>query len=112
MAQNVLSRESVDRVFRDVIERCAIQQNPGGAIPRDGSSDRPGGCLELRGEWRMRHADELYIFHLNPGGLRNPHTSAHLPGTAPGHHNGVGPGGIGKAQSAEASSKILATQPR
>ena len=38
-AQNVLSRESVDRVFRDVIDRCAIQQNPGGATPRVGSSD-------------------------------------------------------------------------
>ena len=48
-AQNVLSRESVDRVFRDVIERCAVQRNPGGAIPRNGSSDRSGGCLELRG---------------------------------------------------------------
>ena len=41
------------------------------------------------------------------GGLRNPHTSAHVPGTAPGPHNGVGPGGIGKAQSAKASSTIL-----
>ena len=46
-AWNVLSRDSVDRIFRDVIER-AFQQNPDGAIPRDGSSDRSGGCPELR----------------------------------------------------------------
>ena len=81
-AQNVLSREPVDRVFRDVIERCAVQRNPGGAIPRDGSSDLSGGYPELREEGECR---------------RNPHTSAHLPGTARGPHNSVGPGGIGKA---------------
>ena len=37
----------------------------------------------------------------------NPHTSAHLPGIDPGPHNGGEPGGIGKAQSAEASSMVL-----
>ena len=39
-------------------------------------------------------------------GLRNPHTSDHVPGS-PGPHNGVGPGGIGKSRSAKASSMIL-----
>ena len=33
--------------------------------------------------------------------------SAHLPGVAPGPHNGVGLRGIGNAQSAKASSMIL-----
>ena len=66
-ALNVLSRGIVDRVFRGVIERCAVRQNPGGVIPRDGSSDRSGGCPELREEWMMCHADVLTIFHLNLG---------------------------------------------
>ena len=48
---------------------CAIQQNPVESS-RAGSSDRSGGCLELRGKWRMRHADELSIFQLNPGQSR------------------------------------------
>ena len=52
-ALSVLSRGVVDRVFRDVLERCAVQPNPGGAVQGDGSSDRSGGCLELREEWRM-----------------------------------------------------------
>ena len=34
---------------------------------------------------------------LESGGLRNPHTSDHAPGTAPGPHNGLGPGAIGKS---------------
>ena len=37
----------------------------------------------------------------------NPHTSAHPVGIAPGPHNGVGPGGIGKCVSANASSRVL-----
>ena len=40
------------------------------------------------------------------GGLRNPQTSAHVPGIDPRLHNGVGPGSIGKAQSAKASSMM------
>ena len=43
-------------------------------------------------------------------GLRHPQTSAQSPGTAPGAHNGVGPGGIGKSESAKASSIILRLQ--
>ena len=31
------------------------------------------------------------------GGLTKPQTSVHSPGTVPGRHNGVGPGGIGKS---------------
>ena len=41
------------------------------------------------------------------GGLMNPHTSAHSPGTPPGHHNGVGPCGIGRLVLANASSVVL-----
>ena len=37
----------------------------------------------------------------------NPHTSAHSPGTPPGPHRGVGPGGTGKFALAEASSIVL-----
>ena len=37
------------------------------------------------------------------GGLRNPQTSAQLSGMDPGPHNGVGPGGVGKAQSSDRS---------
>ena len=79
-----------------MIVRSAIQQNPGGATPRDGSSDRSGGCQDLRGECAM-----LTNFHCPSESweLRNPQTSAHLPGTAPGPHNGVVPGGIVMAVS-------------
>ena len=54
VALNVLSRVFVDCVFRDVIERCAVPQNPVGAIPRDGNSVGSGGRQELRG-WRTFH---------------------------------------------------------
>ena len=49
-ALSVLSRGVIVRVFRHVIDRCAAPQNPSGARPGDGSSDRSVGCLELRGE--------------------------------------------------------------
>ena len=42
-----------------------------------------------------------------PGGFKNPQTSAHSPGTPPGVHNGVGPGGMGKLVLAKASSMML-----
>ena len=42
-----------------------------------------------------------------PGGLRNPQTSAQLLGTDLGPHSGAGPGGVGKEQSAKASSIVL-----
>ena len=45
----------------------------------------------------MRREAELSSADPSRGGLRNPQTSAHLPGIDPGPHNGVGPGGIGKA---------------
>ena len=41
------------------------------------------------------------------GGSRNPQTYAHLPGIDPGPHSGVGPGGIGKAQSAKAPKVLM-----
>ena len=47
---NVLSREFVDCVFRGVIDCRAAPQNPSGAIPRGGSSDRSAGCPGLREE--------------------------------------------------------------
>ena len=51
--------------------------------------------------------NRTFHFSWETGGLRNPHTTAHSPGTSPGPHNGVGPGGIGKSVSAKASSIIL-----
>ena len=41
------------------------------------------------------------------GGLRNPQTCAQLLGIDPGSHSGVGPGGVGNAQSAKASLRVL-----
>ena len=35
------------------------------------------------------------------------HTSVHSPGIAPGHHNGVRPGGNGKSVSAKTSSIVV-----
>ena len=40
-------------------------------------------------------------------GLRKPQTSAQLFGMDLGPHNGVGPGGVGKAQSENTSSIVL-----
>ena len=48
-----------------------------------------------------------FQYRSEPGGLRNPQTSAQLFGIEPGPHNGVGPGGVGNAQSAKASSIVL-----
>ena len=101
---SVLSRGIVDR---DVIERCPVQQNPGGALPRDGSSDRLGGCLELCEQRRMHHADELSIFHLNLGGWGIHVRLPTCPGTPLDPAMMWVAGGIGKAQSAQASSMVL-----
>ena len=87
--------ESSCLFVRDAPDHCAAPQNPCEAIPRDGSSDQSVGCLELHGEWDMHRV------------AVRPHSSAHVPGTVPGHHNGVGPDGVGKAQSAKASSMVL-----
>ena len=46
-------------------------------------------------------------FFSEPGGFKNPHTSDHPPGTAPGLHNGGGPGGTGKSVLANTSSMML-----
>ena len=48
-----------------------------------------------------------FQYRSDSGGLRNSQTSAQLFGIDPGHHNGVGTGGVGKAQSAKASSMVL-----
>ena len=58
-ALNVLSREFVKRLFRDVIDCCAAPKNPSGAISRGGSSDRSAGCPGLRGEQGMRRVAVL-----------------------------------------------------
>ena len=74
-------------------------------------------CFSWDGECTV-HAHLLSKIDRNPvGGLRNPQTSAQLSGMDPGSHNGVGPGGVGKAQSVKASSIVLrlslaATSPR
>ena len=60
--------------------------SPNEATFRDGSSDQK--------RWER-------------GGLRNPQTSAQLFGMDPGPLNGVGPGGVGKAQSEKGSSMVL-----
>ena len=54
----------------------------------------------------MENAPCLFTFQnfWETGGFRKPHTSAQLSVMDRGHHNGVGPGGVGKAQSAKASS--------
>ena len=57
-------------------------------------------CFMVNGERAMLHSLS------ESGGFRNPQTSAHLPGMAPGLHNGVVPGAIGEAQSAKASSMV------
>ena len=51
-AQDVLSREFVDRVLRDVIERCTNRRIRGEAMSRGGSFDRSGAYLELYVGWR------------------------------------------------------------
>ena len=78
---------------------CAFQQNPSGATH-----------FVMAALIGLADAQSFVMNGDLPsesGCLRNPHTPAHIPRTAPGPHNGMGPGGIGKAQSAKASSMIL-----
>ena len=71
---------------------------------RGGSFDRSGAGLELYVGWRRRREVELSnTDRIRVAQGRNPHTSAQQPGTEPGHHKSVGPGGVGKAQPAKAS---------
>ena len=48
-----------------------------------------------------------FQYRSESGSSRNPQTSAQLFGIDPAPHKGVGPGGVGKAQSAKASSMVL-----
>ena len=48
-----------------------------------------------------------FQYRSESGGLRNPQTSAQLFGIDPGAYNGEGPGSVGNAQSAKASSIVL-----
>ena len=57
-------------------------------------------CFMVSGERAMLHSLS------DSGGFRDPQTSAHLHGMAPGLHNGVVPGAIAEAQSAKASSMV------
>ena len=58
-AKDVLSREFVDHVFHDVIERCANRRNRGEAMSHDGSFDRSDVGLEFCVGWRKLHGVEL-----------------------------------------------------
>ena len=64
---------------------------------RDGNFDR----------WDVDQAVVRGMENAEPGGLRNPQTSSHTSGMDPGPHNGVGPGGVGKILSINASSIVL-----
>ena len=59
LLQDVLSRESVDRVFHDVIERCASRRSRDEAMPRGGSFDQWSASLEVYAEWKKCREDEL-----------------------------------------------------
>ena len=66
-ALSVLSRGVVVRAFRDALDTCVATRNPCEAIPRDGSSDRSVGCLELREEWERHRVAVLSTVLLSPG---------------------------------------------
>ena len=57
----------------------------------------------------MEHAPckRTFQYRTEPGVLRTPQTSAQLFGIDQGPHNGGRPGGVGKAQSVEASIIVL-----
>ena len=73
-------------------------------MSHDGNFDR----LDRPRVLRVR----TFQYRSEPGVLRNPQTSAQLFGIEPGHHSGVGPGGVGNAESAKASSIVLADVPK
>ena len=58
-AQDVLSREFVDRVFHDLIEHCANRRNQGQAMSRGGNFHQESEGLELCVGWRKRREVEL-----------------------------------------------------
>ena len=58
-------QEDHPTVSHGVAVRRATQQSRGGARLRDGSSDRYGGCLELREEWKRHSADKIAVVHQN-----------------------------------------------
>ena len=55
--------EAVVRVVRAVHSCCDGQRNPSVATLHGGSFDPWGECPELRGEWKMHHADVLFSVH-------------------------------------------------
>ena len=83
---------------------CSSRRSPDEAMFHDGNFDHSVSSRVFFVGWRMHHACALSKIDSEPCGLRNPQTSAQLSGMDPGHHNGVGPGGVGKAQSIKASS--------
>ena len=89
------------------LSACANRRNPGGAMSHDGNFDRLDVGQEfVRG---MQNVPCMRTFQnrSEPGGLGKPQTSAQLIGIEPSPHSGVGPGGIGSAQSVKASSIVL-----
>ena len=83
---------------------CSSRRNPDEAMSHDGNFDQSvSGRVSLEKAPCMR----TFPHRSEPGGLRNPQTSAQLSGIDPGPHNGGGPGGAGKAQSVKASSTVL-----
>ena len=83
------------------------RRNPGGAMSHDGSFDRLVSSRMFSVEWRKHHACLLSRNDESWRGLRNPQTSAQLFGMDPGPHTFVGPSGVGKAKSVNASSIVL-----
>ena len=75
-------------------------------MSHDGNFDRLDAGREFCVGWKMRRACALSNNDLNPVAQGYPQTSAQLLGIDPGHHSGVGPGGVGIAQSAKASSIV------
>ena len=73
-------------------------------MSHDGSFDRLDAGREFCVGWSKHHT---FTYRCESGGLRNPQTSAQLFGIDPGRHNGVGPGGVGNAESAKASSIVF-----
>ena len=102
-----LSRAFVDRVLRDVIERCANRRIRGEAMSRGGSFDRSIAGLELCVGWRKRREVGLSSAGRTraASGTRRRRPSILESNLVP--TVVLGQGGVGKAQSAKASSMVL-----
>ena len=86
---------------------CASRRSPDGAMSHDGNFDQLVASQEFFVGWRTHRACAPSSIDRSMVVLRNPQTSAQLFGIDPGPHSGVGPGGVGEAQSVKASSIVL-----